>query len=89
MRSIKTILYSTRFARAMKSLPVEMRDEVKKREAIFRRNCFDPRLKTHKLKGKHQDLWSFSITYKHRMLFRFVSDDIVYFLDVGDHSIYQ
>lgn len=88
-RPIKTILYSSHFARAMKRLSSELTSEVREREMNFRRDCFDQRLKTHKLKGRHRDLWSFSITHKHRIVFKFLAPNIVYFIDVGDHSIYQ
>lgn len=88
MAAIKEIIYSSHFARAIKKLPHGLLEEVTKREMIFRRDCFDPQLKTHKLRGSHKDHWSFSITYKHRIVFRFLSPDTVYFVDVGDHSIY-
>lgn len=60
-----------------------------KREIIFRNNAFDPCLKTHKLKGKLNDHWSFSVTYSDRILFKFLKDDEVYFYNVGNHLIYQ
>lgn len=56
---------------------------------LFKENCFNPRLKTHKLKGKLNGYWSFSITYSHRGLFEFLDGDSVAFIDVGDHSIYK
>lgn len=89
MRPIKTIVYASHFARAARKLPQEFKEEIDKRERIFREDCFDPRLETHKLKGKYHNLWSFSITHKHRVMFKFLSADMVYFLDVGDHSIYR
>ena len=73
----------------MKKLPVKLRSEVRRREVMFRSDCYDARLRTHKLKGKHRDLWSFSVTHKHRVVFRFLASDTAYFIDVGDHSIYQ
>jgi len=88
MGAIKTIAYSSHFERAVKKLSPELQGEVKEREAIFRRDCFDSRLKTHKLQGTRKDHWSFSITYKHRIVFRFLAADTVYFIDVGDHSMY-
>ena len=66
-----------------------MSSEVLEREKIFREDCFDPRLKTHKLHGKHKDVWSFYITYKYIIIFRFITEHSVEFIDVGDHSIYQ
>jgi len=89
MRPIGTILYSSHFSRAVKKLPIELADEVSKQESVFRRDCFNPLLRTHKLKGKNRDLWAFSITAKYRIMFRFLTADRVYFMDVGDHSIYQ
>ena len=83
------ILRSSHFERAFVKLPESLIREVARREAIFRKNPFDPLLKTHKLKGEHRDLWSFSIAYRYRIVFRFLDDNMAYFIDVGDHSIYQ
>lgn len=89
MQSIKTIRYSTHFERAMRKLSPNLYHDFAQREKIFRKDCVDPRLKTHKLKGKYSEYWSFSVTYQHRIIFQFLTDDMVYFIDVGDHSIYQ
>lgn len=89
MRPIKTILYSSHFSRSLKKLPRSLQPEVTKAEQRFRHDCFDTGLRTHQLKGKHKNLWSFSITYKHRLVFQFLSNDVVYFIDIGNHSIYQ
>ena len=89
MRPINGILYSSHFARAVKKLPPLVQQEAGKREIMFRRDCFDARLKTHKLKGGQPERWSFSINYQYRILFRFIDSETAYFLDVGDHSIYQ
>lgn len=89
MTAINKVLYSSHFAKAFKKLSHNLKTEVVAHEKIFITDCFDPRLKTHKLKGKHKDLWSFSITYKHRLIFKFLAEDAVYFVDVGDHSIDQ
>ena len=89
MRKIAKITYSSRFIRAAKKLPRELRIEVIEREVTFRSNCFDPRLKTHKLTGELKGCWSFSITHSHRVLFEFLDHETVLFVDVGDHSIYE
>ncbi len=83
------IVYSPYFSRKFKKIPKELKKIVLERELIFRRDPFDPRLKTHKLHGKLKNHFSFSITYKHRILFEFLSEDEVLFIDVDDHSIYQ
>jgi len=43
-------------------LPKIIQDEFRLKEVIFREDLSDPRLGTHKLKGKNE--WSFIITYK-------------------------
>lgn len=86
---IKKIHYTTHFARKAADLPTKLKSEIKKREAIFRKNPFDSRLKTHKLKGKLKNLWSFSLTFKHRVIFEFVAKNEVLFFDVGGHELYD
>lgn len=86
---ITDIHYSSKFVRSLKKIPPELKREIQKREVIFKNNCFDKKLKTHKLTGKLSGLWSFSLTYKHRVLFEFIDRNSVGFIDVGDHSIYE
>jgi len=83
------IYYASRFERSLKKLPTTFKSLVDERAGIFRANPFDPRLKTHRLVGKLEGYWSFSLTYKHRVLFRFVDAHAVEFIDVGDHRVYR
>jgi mRNA-degrading endonuclease YafQ of YafQ-DinJ toxin-antitoxin module len=89
MRPIKKIYFSSHFLRALKSLPIELKKTILEKEGTFRKDCFAPSLKTHKLSGKYKDYWSFSIGFRYRILFRFLSNDEVLFINVGDHSVYQ
>ena len=88
-KKIKIIRYTPKFERSYKKLSLEEKLFAEKREKIFRKNAFDPRLKTHKLKGKLKNRWSFSLTYSQRVLFNFFQNDEVIFYDIGDHQIYQ
>ena len=89
MPRIKEIRYSSRFLRSLKAFPLAYKQIIAEREAIFKANCFDPRLKPHKLKGYPRGRWSFSLTFSHRVLFEFIDKGIIGFIDVGDHSIYR
>lgn len=42
----------------------------------FRDNPFDPVLRTHKLSGELEGLWSFSIEYNCRVIFKFLNNPI-------------
>lgn len=84
------IMYSSKFAREYKKLPKNIKDTAEEQEAVFRKNPFDQKLKTHKLKGKLSGFLSFSIGYKYRIIFEFTKDkNMVYFHSVGDHDIYE
>lgn len=80
------ILYSSRFLRSFEKLPVKIQSEFRRREDVFRRNPFDPILKTHKLKGRSD--WAFLITHEIRVIFIF-GKNIFRFLNIGDHSMYR
>ena len=86
---IKKIFYTSHFRRAFKRLPRELKDEILAREKLFHTNCFDKRLKTHKLAGQLKQYWAFSITSSHRIMFEIIKDGVVAFIDVGNHSIYK
>ena len=84
------IEYSSHFKRAYAKLETAVQRKAERAERLFRKNPFDPKLDTHKLKGKLKTFWSFSIDYHNRIVFQFAkSHRKVIFLDAGDHDIYQ
>jgi len=83
------IRYSSRFIKELKKLTKEKQKLAVKREAIFRKDPFDSRLKTHKLSGSLQGYWAFSLTYSDRVVFRFIKRDEVIFYKIGSHDIYR
>lgn len=52
----------------------------------FTINPFNQSLKTHKLSGKLNKLWSFSVDYDVRVLFYFTEDGKTVFVDIGSHD---
>jgi mRNA-degrading endonuclease YafQ of YafQ-DinJ toxin-antitoxin module len=63
---------------------LEMRFQ--ERVAVFQKDPFDPRLRTHRLSGQLQGLWSFSIDYDARVVFSFTEPSRVLFVDIGTHE---
>ena len=53
---------------------------------LFSKNPFDRRLRTHKLTGKLEGLWAFSVAYDCRVIFEFLSENEVLLVDVGSHE---
>ncbi len=86
---INKIHYASRFIKDFKKLSKEKQKLAIKRETIFRKNCFDSRLKTHKLTGLLKDYWAFSVTYSDRILLRFINNKEVIFYKIGSHEIYR
>ena len=83
------VCYAPRFVKKFKKLPLLIRRKAVKQEKFFRKDPFNPKLKTHRLKGELKDFWSFSITYQYRIMFTFESNELAIFIDVGTHSIYH
>lgn len=83
------ILYTSKFIRNIKKQPLYIVEEVKIKEKIFRKDIFDKKLRTHKLKGTLEGIYSFSVTRSYRILFKIDNKDKIIFLDIGDHSVYK
>ncbi|MFA5936808.1 MAG: type II toxin-antitoxin system mRNA interferase toxin, RelE/StbE family [Candidatus Paceibacterota bacterium] len=81
--------YSPEFVRCFKKLSRELKIKTLEKEKIFRKNQFDPRLKTHKLSGKLVGRYAFWIDFKNRIIFSFVNKKLIYFLSIGSHDIYK
>ncbi|OGK67013.1 hypothetical protein A2313_01640 [Candidatus Roizmanbacteria bacterium RIFOXYB2_FULL_41_10] len=83
------IYYSSKFAKEYKRLPKKIKLLAEKKELVFRKNPHEPLLKTHKLKGRLEDFWSFSINREYRIIFELKDSNTVWFLSVGTHRIYD
>ncbi|MCF6149289.1 MAG: type II toxin-antitoxin system mRNA interferase toxin, RelE/StbE family [Candidatus Kuenenia sp.] len=83
------IVWDQGFKRIYKK-KIKYNDELKNKfwEAItlFSKTPFNPRLKTHKLVGKLEGFWAFSIAYDHRVVFKFIEDNEVLLIDIGTHD---
>lgn len=89
MIKVKELKTTSKFDNSFKKLPINVQQEALKKEKVFIRNIFDKSLKTHKLRGNLKDYYSFSITYSYRILFSYEENEIITFLNIGDHSIYK
>ena len=83
------IAVSPNFVKSYKKIPEHIKKLAQKKEVIFRKNPFDTRLKTHKLIGEKKECWSFSINYSYRIMFIFLDENKILFLNIGTHAIYN
>lgn len=80
------IRVSSHFERRYKKLPQEVKEKAKAREKIFVANIFDRRIDTHKLSGKDEGKWAYSVDYEYRIKFLFLGGGKVLYLDIGTHD---
>jgi len=87
--AILKIHVTPHFERAFQKLNPQVKERAAKKDLIFRGNPTDPRLKTHALKGRLKDLWSYPVDYRHRILFEFLKKGEVIYHDIGSHDVYR
>jgi len=80
---------SPHFKRSYKKLPSDIRNDFDGKIALFMENPRHPFLRTHKLKGRLEECFSFYLKHGNRVFFEFTSGDVVNLLDVGPHDMYK
>ena len=87
--TVAQIEYSTNFVKQFRKLNPQLQKQAIKAEKLFKKDPFSPKLKTHKLSGRLEGLWAFSINYKDRIIFEFLGKGKVLFYKIGSHDIYK
>ena len=65
---------------------LSIRLEGKKELILKKEKPFNPKLRTHKLTGRLEGLWAFSVSYDHRVIFKFLKEDEILLIDIGTHD---
>ena len=87
--TVTQIEYSTNFVKQFRKLSPQVKRQTVRAELLFKRDPFSPKIKTHKLTGKLDGLWAFSINYQNRIIFEFMGKGKVVFYKIGSHAIYR
>jgi len=82
------IYYSSRFEKSIKKLPGEIKELFIKKIGIFKEDQNQTSLKTHRLRGKLDQYYAFSVNYQYRVMFSLEGDGVT-LLDIGTHKIYK
>jgi addiction module RelE/StbE family toxin len=64
----------------------EIMERFQQKLTLFSNDPFHPSLRTHSLSGNLDGYWAISITYEHRLVFKFVSDTKALLIDLGTHD---
>ncbi|KKR70363.1 MAG: Plasmid stabilization system [Candidatus Nomurabacteria bacterium GW2011_GWB1_40_7] len=84
-----SIVYSPFFIRKFNKLENGLQEDVIQKINLFKDRENHNMLDVHKLHGKFKDYFGFSVNYKFRIAFRYVSKNEVLFADIGSHDIYK
>ena len=88
------IVWDNRFKRAFRKLikkNPELRERITNVLYLLANDPFTPSLKTHKLTGSLENLWSCSVAYDCRIIFTFSEDEdleesFIVLLNLGSHD---
>lgn len=80
------VFKTRKFEKEYDKLPLHIQKRAEKQEKLFRSNPLHPSLHIEKLSPKWKDVWSFRIDKKYRIVFRFLDEDKVLFLNAGPHD---
>jgi mRNA-degrading endonuclease YafQ of YafQ-DinJ toxin-antitoxin module len=83
------VAYKPSFIRQFSKLPPEFQDEVLARIDLLKDTANFKALKVHKLHGALSGKWSFSVDYKNRIVFKYISKQEIVLLAIGDHAVYD
>ena len=81
-------LYTRRFLRSLKKLPEPVQQDALLAIERFKNKQEHKALRLHRLSGRMKKYHAFSANFAYRVIIEMKKDE-VYFLDVGDHDIYQ
>ena len=88
-RPVSVIHITPDFEKTFLRLPKHIQGLANRKDQWFRRDAFDPRLRTHKLRGEMAAYWAYSVNRAYRVLFRFLGPHEVIYYDIGTHEIYR
>lgn len=83
------VRYKPAFVRQFKKLIPALQQEAYEKIKIFTKDPNTATLRTHKLQGRLQACYSFSVNYKYRIVFAYEDPHTAVLLAVGDHSVYE
>ena len=83
------IAITPQFRRMFKKLEPSLQSEALEKIDCFEKDTNTDQLRIHKLQGRLKDRYSFSVNYKIRIIFCYLSKNEVVLLAIGSHDIYK
>lgn len=83
------IAYTPAFRRQFYALDASLQEEAREKIALLKDLANHRQLKVHKLHGPLQGRFSFSVNYRYRIVFAYLSKKEVVLHAIGDHEVYR
>jgi len=83
------ICFKPTFIRQFKRLDLGLQQEATEKIEFFKDKKNHKQLKAHRLRGRLAGRHSFSVNYKTRIVFSYLSKNEVALLAIGDHAVYD
>lgn len=83
------VFYTPVFTRQFNKLEEDLQDEAAIKIKTFKNSRNHQQLKVHKLKGILAGRYSFSVNYRYRIVFSYLSKNKAVLLAIGDHDVYK
>jgi addiction module RelE/StbE family toxin len=83
------VAFSSTFKKAFRKRikkDVQLEKRFWRKVELFIENPFERELRTHKLSGTLEGLWSFSVEFDCRVIFYFPEEGKALFIDIGKHD---
>lgn len=81
--------YVPKFLRQMRTLEHDLLNEALEKIELFKNKKNHRVLAVHKLKGRLSGSCAFSVNYKYRIAFDYITQNEAVLLAIGDHSVYK
>jgi hypothetical protein len=88
-RPINVVHIPPDFEKTFLRLPKHIQALATRKDQWFRKDAFDARLRTHKLKDELSAYWAYSVNREYRVFFRFLGPHEAIYYDIGTHAIYR
>lgn len=83
------VAYTPAFERQFHALDTALQEDALEKINFFKDIANHRQLKVHKLHGQLRGRFSFSVNYKYRIVFAYLSKDEVILHTIGDHDVYR
>lgn len=83
------VAYKATFLRQFDNLDAPLQEEILEKIEKFKNPANHQQLKAHKLHGRLKDFYSFSVNYRFRIVFEYLSSNETVLLAIGNHEVYR